>query len=212
MIISDFRKILNDKKAVKKSIKDRLKKAEKELVKLEKKLVFAEQASMIIQLVSKQTQEQLEYKVSELVSLALKSVLDDPYEMRLRYETKRSKTEAQFLFEKNGKLEDPLTATGGGAVDIASFALRVALWNLSRNKTDNVLVLDEPFRFVSRDLLPKTGLMLREISKKLNLQIIMVSHLDDLIEDADKVFKVTKKRKVSRVQVVHEIPFSITPN
>lgn len=202
MTLNNYRKTLDNKKAVLNSIYDRLDDYDVELEELEKSKGHAEQALIIIQTVAKQTQEQLEYKISELVSLALESVFDEPYKMVLQYETKRNKTEANLLFERNGERFHPLSSAGGGAVDIASFALRVALWSLSIEKTEPTLVLDEPFRFLSRDLLGKAGLMLKEISNKLGLQIIMVSHLEELIDGADKVFQVKQNKGISKVEVL----------
>lgn len=43
--------------------------------------------------------------------------------------------------------------------------------------------------------------MLQMISKRLNMQIVMVTHSDELIDAADKVFEVTIKRGVSHVTV-----------
>jgi DNA repair exonuclease SbcCD ATPase subunit len=165
-----------------------------------KKLKYAEKALWIIQHVAKQTQEKLEYKISELVSLALNSVFDEPYKMVLQYETKRNKTEASLLFERNGKRFNPLSSTGGGVVDVASFALRIAIWNLASKKSRNVIILDEPFKHLSKNLLPKAGEMLQEISKKLILQIIMVSHLEELEPYADKAILVSIKNKISKVK------------
>ena len=112
---------------------------------------------------------------------------------------KRNKTECELYFVKDGELIDPLTASGGGAVDVASFALRVALWCLAPQRTRNTLILDEPFRFLSRDLMYKAGDMLKRLSEKLGLQIIMVSHAEDLIDGANKVFQIKIKKGISEV-------------
>jgi DNA repair exonuclease SbcCD ATPase subunit len=200
-LLKGFRKTVDSKTAIRNNTCSRLEKASVELKQLHKLQKQHEEVLFILQTVAKQTQEQLEYKISELVSLALESVFDNPYKMRLVYETKRNKTEASILFERGGEQFFPIQASGGGAVDIAAFALRVALWSLADKKTDNVLVLDEPFRFLSRDKLERAGLMMKEISEKLGLQIVMVSHLDELIAGADKVFKVSQSKGVSKVGV-----------
>lgn len=201
-ILKDFRAAIESKKAVLDSKYDQLDFLDAEVEELKKKQKSAEKALVILQEVAKKTQEELEYRISELVTLALGSVFPDPYEMKLVYEIKRDKTEASIVFERGKKQFDPISCVGGGAVDIASFALRVALWSLAPRKTEPVLILDEPFRFVSEDLLEKAGLMLKEISKRLNIQIIMVSHLGSLIQEADKVFKVTQAKGVSKIKEV----------
>ncbi len=181
-------------------------KHETEIEETEKRILFTEQAQNIIQTVARQTQAELSYHISELVSLAMSAVFDKPYELHIDFVLRRGKTEADIFFmdKKSGELFDPMQATGGGVVDVASFALRLVAWSLSRPKTDNVLILDEPFRFLSRDLHPKASRMLLEVSGKLGLQIIMVSHSLELIEAANKVFYVQKKRGVSVVDEIEE--------
>lgn len=166
---------------------------------LEFAIINTEQAQMIIQLVAQKTQEELEYRLSEIVSLALAAVFDDPYKLKVNFVIRRGKTECDLLFEKNGEIFDPLTSSGGGAVDIASMALRVAIWSLTQPRTRNTLILDEPFRFLSKEYQVKASIMLRELSKKLELQIIMVSHSESLIEGADKIFRTTIEKGVSKI-------------
>jgi len=157
------------------------------------KLKNLEKAQAIVREVGKQTQEQLEFHISELVSLALSAVFDDPYEFKLKFVLRRGKTEADLLFIKNGQEMNPIDSSGGGPIDVASYALRVAMWSLAKPRTRAVLVLDEPFRFLSRDLQPRASKMLKMVHKKLGLQHIMVSHSPDLIDGADKIFEVVQQ-------------------
>lgn len=169
---------------------------------LEKEIKHTEKAQAIIQKVAKETQENLSYKLSEIVTLALNSIFDDPYEFNVEFAIKRGKTEVEFLLLKKGNEYHPTNDIGGGVVDILSFALRIVMWSLKKPRTRNVIILDEPFRFLSKDLQPKASLLLEELSEKLNLQFIMVSHSEDLIEGADKVFKAIKRKKITKIKEV----------
>lgn len=166
--------------------------------KYEKLLVATEQAQALIQTVAKETQETLVFQINDVVNTALNTCFPDEYEFKAEFEIKRNKTEAKLVFLKNGFEIDPLQASGGGVVDVASLGLRVAAWSLSNN--DNVLLIDEGFKFLSRDLQPRMAEILQEISKKLNLQIIQVSHSPDLIENSDKIFVVKKVKEVSVIE------------
>jgi DNA repair exonuclease SbcCD ATPase subunit len=73
-----------------------------------------------------------------------------------------------------------LNSTGGGVVDVASFALRVACLILHRPRLSKVMVLDEPFKFVSAQYRDRVRTMLERLSQDLDMQIIMVSHIDEL--------------------------------
>ncbi len=44
--------------------------------------------------------------------------------------------------------------------------------------------------------------MLKEIATRLGLQIILVTHEEDLLECADRTFRVTQSKRRSEVEVV----------
>jgi DNA repair exonuclease SbcCD ATPase subunit len=162
----------------------------------------------IIQVVAKLTQQELEVHISELVTLALEAVFPNPYKMVLKFETRRNRSEADLLLQdENDNLLNPMDAVGGGVVDVAAFALRIALWILKRPRPRAMIVLDEPFRFLSSDLQEKASIMLKELSKKLGIQFILVTHEEQLLSSADKVFKVVNKQGIS--SVVNELAYRL---
>jgi ABC-type cobalamin/Fe3+-siderophores transport system ATPase subunit len=82
----------------------------------------------------------------------------------------------------------PIDASGVGAVDIAAFALRIALWSLESEQKRNLFLLDEPFKHLrGLDNQKRTSTMVKTLSKKLSFQIIMVADVNFIIE-ADKIF------------------------
>ncbi len=201
MTIQDLRNYLEQQKGRKAQIVQGIEQTEQDIADKKRELRRYEQAKEIIRTVGMKTQQQLQYHISGTTSLALEAVFDDPYELIVEFVQRRNKTECDLLFSRGDDRVDPLSASGGGAVDIAAFALRVASWSMQKPRSRAVLILDEPFRFLSANLLPKASLMLKEISKKLNLQIIMVTHSEELIEDADKVFGVAiNKKGISNVK------------
>lgn len=150
-----------------------------------------EKAQVFIQQTAKATQEQLQYRIEDIVQLALDAVFPDEYLFRVIFEIKRGKTEARMCFLKNDIEVDPLDAAGGGVSDIVSFALRLAVWSLGH--TERVVILDEPFKYLSKDLQPRAGEILKKLSNKLKLQVIMVSHIEDMIGISDRIFSVALK-------------------
>lgn len=160
-----------------------------------------EEAHGIITLLSLDIQAQLEYKIAEVVTLALGYVFPDPYEMKLRFEPKRNALEANIYFTRNDEEIDPFTECGGGVVDVTCFALRVALWSLGTPRSAPVMILDEPFTHVAKTLLPSVSALIKQISSELGLQFIIVTHEEELIDSADKVFRVEMKESVSQVTI-----------
>ena len=162
-------------------------------------LKLHEQAREIIRMVGIETQRQLQYHISDITSLALEAVFDDPYSLQVEFVQRRNKTECDLYFVRNEEHVDPISASGGGAVDVASFALRIASWSMQRPRTQNVIILDEPLRFLSVDLQERASQMIKELSKKLNIQFIIVTHENTLASYADRVFEVKLKKGVSKV-------------
>ena len=171
----------------------RVKETGRELRKLE-------QAREIIREVGLKTQEQLSFHIGDITSLALEAVFPNPYELVAEFVQRRNKTECDLYFSRDGEKVDPIAASGGGAVDVASFALRIAAWSMMTPKTRNVIILDEPLRFLSVDLQERASMMIKELSDRLGIQFIIITHENTLAEYADKVFTVKLKKGVSTVK------------
>lgn len=167
----------------------------RECVKLLKQ---AEKAKEVIREVGIRTQQQIQYHISDVTSLAMQAVFPDPYTLEVEFVQRRNKTECDIYFARNGNRVDPLNASGGGVVDVASLALRVASWSLMSPRTRSTIIQDEPMRFVSSDLQERAGEMVSEISRKLGLQFIMITHEESLTIHADKVHTVRRNKKTGR--------------
>jgi len=158
-----------------------------------------EQAREIVREVGLKTQQQLQYHISDITSLALEAVFTDPYELVVEFVQRRNKTECDLLFQRDEQRVDPISASGVGAIDVAAFALRIAAWSMQTPKRRNVIILDEPFRFLSANYQEEASKMIKELSTRLGIQFIIVTHETTLAEYADKTFTVQQKKKVSHV-------------
>ena len=164
-----------------------------------RRLKRLEKAHAIIKQVGLETQQQLKVHISDITSLALDSVFDEPYKLVLDFVERRDKTECDILFEKDGSYIDPLTASGGGVVDLAAFALRIASWAMRTPRTRNTIILDEPFKHLSKDLHDRASQMIQNLSNQLGLQFIVVTHEPALSQFADKVFEVKQRKGISKI-------------
>lgn len=127
------------------------------------------------------------------------AVFDDPYELVVDFVQRRNKTECDLYFVRDGNRVDPMEESGVGAVDVAAFALRIAVYSMSRPHSRNVIILDEPFHFLSEDHQERASIMLKELSKKLGLQFIITTHKEGLTSYADKIFEVKKRKRISKI-------------
>ena len=166
-------------------------------------LAFVKEAQEAAQKVAEEIQQKAHKKISSVVSRSLETVFagDDIYGFKIRFDRKRGRTEAVLILTKNGhEVEDPLNADSGGVVDVAAFVLRTSCIVLSKPSLRRFLSLDEPFKFVrspKNDLLPKCAQMLKEVSQMLGLQIILVTHSQELSLVADTSYVISQVNGVS---------------
>lgn len=175
-----------------------LKEKEAELGKLATLAETIEEAQVFLQRVARDTQEQIRFHLEDIVNLALDTVFPMRYTFRIVFEVKRNKTEARMCLLKGEREIDPMYSNGGGVKDILAFAVRIALLMVSKNR--KLLVLDEPFKFISEDLKEAAFSIMKRLSSELGIQIIAVTHDVGMIEIADKVIRVRKKGDISYVE------------
>jgi len=201
MTIQNLRSKLEQQKGQRQQIEKSLTTLRTTLTHDKDSLQDHEHAREIVRKVGMATQQQLSFHISDITSLALEAVFPDPYELKVDFVERRNKTECDLKFVRNGNEIDPLTASGVGAVDVAAFALRIASWSMAHPKSRNVIILDEPFRFLSENYQDRASAMVKELSEKLGLQFVVVTHSETLASYADKTFRVSiDKKGVSKVK------------
>jgi len=164
--------------------------------------LLVEKSQIIIQEVSKIIQNQIKIHIEDIVSYALNSIFEEKHNFILEFVNRRNKTECDIFIEKDSLKLNPMTDNGGGIIDIISFTCKLALWNLQRGNKNNTFILDEPFHYLSKDLHEKAGIMLKKLSEKLNIQIVMVSHSGELMNCADRLFEIKMIDKISQVKTL----------
>ena len=174
---------------------------EKEQVSLKEYNENLQKARAIVAEAGKHTQSYLKDYIESMVTTALQAVFEEDYEFIIDFDIKRNKPEAKISLKLRGEEADPKDSCGGGILDVASFALRVVLWSIENPKSTNTLILDEPMRFLHGKT-ENAMKMIKDLSKKLNIQFIIVSQIPEIAEQADKVFFVTHNGKFSETKEI----------
>jgi len=169
----------------------KLEEAKAEAVQARKKAGEVEEARRFLQVAAAAVQRQAHGQIASVVSRCLEAVFDDPYEFRIEFEEKRGKTEAKLLFARDGNPIDPMTASGGGVVDVAAFAARMACLLLSRPARRRLLVLDEPWKYLSSEYRPRMKGLIETLADEMQVQFIIVTHSEEF-----KIGKVVRIEKM----------------
>lgn len=157
-----------------------LKRAVKVMTDAEAEYSYADEARQIVQAIAETVQEEAHSRIAGVVSKCLASVFDEPYEFQIRFTQARGRTEAGLVFVRDGQDINPIDASGGGVVDVGSFALRLSSLMLSRPPRRRLMILDEPFRFVSQNYRASVRAMLEELSRDMGVQFVMITHIAEL--------------------------------
>lgn len=201
-MLTNLKNKLEQKKGQSKQLQQLQSETKYKLKTIKRELINAEKAQIIIQEVSKIIQNQIKIHIEDIVSYALNSIFEEKYNFILEFINRRNKTECDIYIEKDGLKLNPMTDNGGGVIDIISFTCKLALWNLQKGNKNNTFILDEPCKFISRDLQSKVGELFKKLSEKLNIQFIIVSHISEIIENADKIFEIKMINKISQIKEI----------
>ena len=183
MNLQNLRKNVNTDLASLSLVEKQTKEEKSKLQKLKENSIALTQARDIAQEIAQNVQQQAHDQIAKVVGLCLQSIFDgsDEYDFKIRFDRKRGKTEATLILLKNGhEIEDPLDADSGGVLDVAAFALRLSCIILTKPTVRKLIVLDEPFKFVSEEFRSNIKSLIEKLSKDFSIQFIMVTHIKEL--------------------------------
>lgn len=139
--------------------------------------------------------------ISDLVSSGLSSVIDDQnIQFKITQELKNNKPIFKVLAVNGGRECDPVEGTGGGVASLISTIIRFTLtakFGLSR-----LILLDETLSSLSNAYVPAAAAFLRELCKEFDIDILMVTHNSDFINESDTSYEAINdgKLKLRRVK------------
>lgn len=114
--------------------------------------------------------------------------------------TMRGKPAYEFYIETivNGEVcrKKPEDSCGGGFIDIISVTAKVAYLKIFNNPKINNLcfIMDEPGKMISEQMSTKFAEYIKFLGKQFGLQIIMITHNENISSIADETFIVNKNR------------------
>ena len=91
--IQELRNKLERQKGQRDQIQQSLNLLRKDLLESKRSLLQHEQAREVIRTVGADTQNQLSFHISDITSLALEAVFNEPYELEVEFVQRRNKTE-----------------------------------------------------------------------------------------------------------------------
>lgn len=134
--------------------------------------------------------DRMKDRIEAIVNTALKAIFTDkPIEFKII--AKQTKNGVMYdLFGVTSGVVTPLKdCKGGGVLDVIAMALRIAFLRLFSTKLRQTMILDEPFKNLDSERITMATAWLKLVSVEFGMQFIVVSHITDLIDNADKIFR-----------------------
>lgn len=132
-------------------------------------------------------------RMASLITYGLKTIFDD---QNLIFVPEISKKNEKIYIElktHNDGIESDYKSFGGSVATIQSFLIRV-LCVIKKNFA-RLMLLDETFAAVGEEYITNTSKLISELSKKLGLDILLVTHQKEFQHGADNVYKVRMGNK-----------------
>lgn len=167
---------------------------QKKLDTLETDIQMYHEARQLFIEAAKFTREKTIAKVEHNLSAALKAIFQDPtMNFKIDIREKRAVLQAEFFvaWEENGhRIErDPLVAKGGSIVDVVTTGLRLVFLKSNQPAKRPILFLDEPGKFLDSERRARYGQWIYQISHELGIQVVMITHDEELKAVADRMFR-----------------------
>lgn len=192
MWASDYRSLVNYKKEELRIKREQLELKRKDIQGVEEKLASLKKIAGIFKKSAVSSQEYLSEYLTALVTDSIKVVFPDRNLIfRVEFSTARD-TQCNVSLEEDGKKLSLFDSEGYGVLDIISIVLRAAYIVL--DKSEKIMILDEPFRNLSVDRHEAASKMLYDLSHRLKMQIIINTHLIGIEDIADKTIHVKRSK------------------
>jgi len=203
--IADLDMKVNELTFMRKENMNQVSSVESEILSLEEEVSLLDKVSSLFKHLLDSLLEEKKQEIQKLVTYGLKTVFtDQDLRFHINIEPKYNTIYTNFRTEQVGVAEgDVLDSFGGGVVNIESFLLRII--TLFQTKLTPFLFLDETFSHVSGEYVENTSALLSNVCKQLGLTIALITHKEDMLNNADKIYKATSvknKLKLSEI-VVH---------
>ena len=130
-----------------------------------------------------------------LLTEALSRIFVKNIKFEIVLENYRNQPAIEVQITEDGNTLDPQKSSGGGMNDIISLIFKIIFVYL--RDCNNIIILDESLKFLSKEYLQNASDFLRDICERLEMQIILVSHKENLQSSADNIISIDKIKNKS---------------
>jgi DNA repair exonuclease SbcCD ATPase subunit len=196
---ADFNRKAGEASAVVKSLKS----VQHEIKELDKRSERLERIAVVLSKFADIRQETIQSQIEGVVTQGLRTIFGEPMSFKIVNKMVGKRPEIDFLLVSETGAQPLETAImearGGGVAAVAGFLLQAVLVLLLPNTTP-LLFLDESFSQVSEEYRPALSQFIKELTERTDLQVVLVTHSDEFVTDADRVYRFSQQNGVTKVE------------
>ena len=168
-----------------------------QLTGLNTKLKIDELVLRLLEAIATQGQELIRDRIDKPVTTALRTVYrDNSLAFETEVERSGDRMEVDFRFKKGDRVVTGpiLDSEGGGLIEVAGFTLRLCIFRLEGGK--GPLILDEPFRCVDPQALPRAVEFANKVATDMGIQVIAVTQSSVVSDFANNIIRLVGPGRV----------------
>jgi len=148
--------------------------------------------------IAKGTQMEITNYLEDTMSLAI-SVIPSEHPLRLltNFETRRNQPELDLFIKEGDGDPIPLLSTidtvGNSVEELVAFTAKLCMLSIHDPLPEPFMIQDEPFRALKEENFQAVTKVIRELQDELGIQMLILTHRDEMAVIADRLFYVDKK-------------------
>lgn len=149
--------------------------------------------------IAKLTQSDVTEYLESTVSLAIDVIpSDEPQSLLAQFETRRNQQELDLYYQEGDEepvlIDSKLDLIGNSVEEIIAYASKLCTWSVMNPRPAPFQAHDEPFRALKAENIGNVLKFVKEIQEELGLQMLILTHREDIASIADRVFYLDKKK------------------
>lgn len=174
-----------------------------EIAQLKARIERLERVAVVLGSYADERQSAVQGQIEGVVTQGLRTIFGEPMSFRIVNKMVGKRPEVDFLLVSETGAEPLQTAIlearGGGVAAVAGFLLQAVMVLLLPDMTP-LLFLDESFSQVSEEYRPALSQFIKELTERTDLQVVLVTHSDEFVTDADRVYRFSQQNGVTKVE------------
>jgi len=185
-------------------LKEQLEQEKRELTKIEDNLALISQVRVVLQNLSDQTRIQILAGLESVVRTYIQAIFGEEFDFEAKTRIHRSSMAIDFFVIDSTNPNAVVRLTpegnmGGGLLDTVAIALHFALIDMLPEPLKGPVFFDEPAKMASNDLIYSIGQLIKQSQRIFDLQVIMITHHQQLQEIFDHTILLKKEKGVAQI-------------